>query len=144
MNVARILATKGKHVVTIRPDQTIREAIALLAEHNIGALVAVDDDHQPVGILSERDITRALANSENVFAKLVDELMTRDVITGMPQDDLKSVTNTMTEKRFRHLPIMDKGVLCGIISIGDVVKAQRDQYEGQVDTLETQILADEA
>lgn len=144
MNVARILATKGKHVVTIRPDQTIREAIALLAEHNIGALVAVDDDHQPVGILSERDITRALAKSENVFAKLVNELMTRDVITGMPQDDLKSVTNTMTEKRFRHLPIVDKGVLCGIVSIGDVVKAQRDQYEGQVDTLETQILADEA
>lgn len=141
MNVARILATKGSGVVTIRPEQTIREAIALLSKHNIGALVAVDEAGQPVGILSERDITRALARDEHVFGQPVAELMTKNVITGVPQDDLRVVAYTMTEKRFRHLPILDKGKLVGIISIGDVVKAQRDQYEGEIDTLQTQILA---
>jgi CBS domain-containing protein len=143
MNVARILATKGKGVITARPELTVREAIALLAEHNIGALVIVDEAYKPVGILSERDITRQLAKTEDVLSQSISDIMTKDVITGMPQDDLKSVANTMTERRFRHLPITEKGVLCGIISIGDVVKAQRDQYEGEVDTLQTQILADQ-
>jgi CBS domain-containing protein len=129
-------------IVTVRPDQTIREAIALLAKHNIGALVAVDEENRPVGILSERDITRQLAKNEDLFALPVSDLMTKNVITGMPQDDLKSVANTMTDKRIRHLPIVDQGKLCGIMSIGDVVKAQRDQYMGEVDTLQTQILAD--
>jgi CBS domain-containing protein len=142
MNVRRILATKGVDIVTVRPDQTIREAIALLAKHNIGALVAVDTENRPVGILSERDITRQLAKNEDLFTLLVSDLMTKNVITGMPQDDLKSVANTMTDKRIRHLPIVDQGKLCGIMSIGDVVKAQRDQYMGEVDTLQTQILAD--
>ena len=144
MNVRRILTTKGGGVVTVRPDQTIREAIALLAKHNIGALVTIDAENRPVGILSERDITRQLAKSEDIFTLLVSDLMTKNVITGMPQDDLKSVANTMTDKRIRHLPIVDQGKLCGIISIGDVVKTQRDQYMGEVDTLQTQILADQA
>lgn len=142
MKVSRILATKGRGVITVRPEQTIREAVALLAKHNIGALVAVDEAEKPVGIISERDIIRAAARDEQVFSKTVGGLMTRNVITGLPQDDLRVVANTMTERRFRHLPIMDKGKLVGIVSIGDVVKAQRDQYEGEVDTLQTQILAD--
>jgi len=142
MNVRRILTTKGGGVVTVRPDQTVREAVALLAKHNIGALVAIDEENRPVGILSERDITRQLAKNEDLFTMPVSDLMTKNVITGMPQDDLKSVANTMTDKRIRHLPIVDQGKLCGIISIGDVVKTQRDQYMGEVDTLQTQILAD--
>jgi len=142
MNVRRILTTKGGGVVTVRPDQTVREAIVLLAKHNIGALVAVDEENRPVGILSERDITRQLSKNEDLFTLPVSDLMTKNVITGMPQDDLKSVANTMTDKRIRHLPIVDQGKLCGIMSIGDVVKAQRDQYMGEVDTLQTQILAD--
>jgi CBS domain-containing protein len=144
MNVARILATKGSKVITIRPEQTIREAIALLSQHNIGALIAMDEAGQPVGILSERDITRAIAKNEHIFDQPLAEVMTKNVITGVPQDDLRVVAGTMTERRFRHLPIMDKGQLIGIISIGDVVKAQRDQYEGEIDTLHTQILAGEA
>ncbi|MDX1523504.1 MAG: CBS domain-containing protein [Anaerolineae bacterium] len=144
MNVARILATKGTGIITIRPEQTVREAIALLAEHNIGALVAVDDRDQPVGIVSERDIVRAAADQEaELFSLSVSELMTKDVITGIPQDDLRVVAHTMTEKRFRHLPIVDKGKLIAIVSIGDVVKTQRDMYEGELDTLHTQILANE-
>jgi CBS domain-containing protein len=142
MNIKRILATKGVNVVTIRPDQSIREAIALLAQYNIGALVVVAETNRPVGILSERDITRALARDENILSKSVSELMTKNVITGLPQDDIISVANTMTEKRIRHIPIVEQGKLVGIISIGDVVKAQRDQYKGEIDTLQTQILAD--
>ena len=143
MNIRRILATKGTNVVTIRPQQSIREAIAVLSQYNIGALIAIDDANKPVGILSERDIIRELGRREDVFLRPVSELMTKNVITGVPQDDLKSVANTMTERRIRHLPVVDQqGKLIGIVSIGDVVKAQRDQYLGEVDTLQTQILAD--
>jgi CBS domain-containing protein len=144
MNIKSILAKKGMTVVTIRPDQSIKEAIAQLAQYNIGALVAVDEANLPVGILSERDITRALAKDEQIFAKSVSELMTKNVITGLPQDDLISVANTMTERRIRHLPVVEKGKLVGIVSIGDVVKAQRDQYQGEVDTLQSQILGEKA
>lgn len=142
MNIKSILAKKGMTVVTIQPDQSIREAIARLAQHNIGALVVVDEANLPVGILSERDITRALAQNEQIFARSVSELMTKNVITGLPQDDLISVANTMTERRIRHLPVVEKGKLVGIVSIGDVVKAQRDQYQGEVDTLQSQILGE--
>ncbi len=140
MNIANLLARKGPRVITVQPEQTIRQALGLLAEHNIGALVVVDAGARPVGILSERDIVRAAArDAEGVFALTVGALMTRDVIVGVPQDDLASAGSTMTERRIRHLPVVDKNRLVGIISIGDIVKAQRDQYQGEVDTLQTQL-----
>jgi CBS domain-containing protein len=142
MNIATLLATKGPKVVTVRPDASIRQALSLLAEHNIGALVVVDDRVHPVGILSERDVVREAARNEAVFVVQVSGLMTRNVILGVPQDDLVAVASTMTEHRIRHLPVVDGGRLVGIISIGDVVKAQRDQYQGEVDTLQTQILGE--
>jgi len=144
MKLMRILATKTGDVITVHPEQEIRDAVRLLAEHNIGALVVVDKADKPVGIVSERDIVRRAAANEGVFAEQVRDIMTKRVIIGVPQDDLYSVINTMTEKRFRHLPIMEEGRLIGIISIGDVLKAQRDAYQGEIDTLETQIMADEA
>ena len=139
MNIASLLATKGSRVITIRPAQTVRESLALLASHNIGALVVVDEQLRPVGILSERDIVRAAARSEEFFSRPVSGIMTKEVIIGGPHDDLVSVGNTMTERRIRHLPIVDGGQLVGIVSIGDVVKAQRDQYQGEVDTLSIQL-----
>jgi CBS domain-containing protein len=139
MNMASVLATKGSRVITIRPGQTVREALALLAAHNIGALVVVDEERRPVGIVSERDIVRAAARREDIFAGPVEGLMTKEVIIGAPNDDLVSVGNTMTERRIRHLPIMDGGQLVGIVSLGDVVKAQRDKYQGEVDTLQIQL-----
>jgi CBS domain-containing protein len=142
MNIASILARKGPMAVTVRPDQSIRDALALLERHNIGALVAVDGE-RPVGILSERDIVREAARNDLFFVRVVADLMTRDVITGQPHDDLLSVAHTMTERRIRHLPVVDQGRLVGMVSIGDIVKAQRDQYQGEVDTLQTQLLADE-
>jgi CBS domain-containing protein len=141
MKVRRILATKGMRVITIHPEKQIRDAIGLLTAHNIGALVVVDDAGHPVGILSERDIIRETAVNEQVFALHVADLMTRDVITGTPQDDTHSLAHTMTERRFRHIPIVEEGKLLGIVSIGDILKAERDQYRGEIDTLETQIMA---
>ncbi len=140
MKISRILATKGKGVITIRPQQSLREAIALLTRHNIGALVVTEGPETPIGIITERDIIRYAVEQEALFDILVSEVMTRDLITALPQDDIESVANTMTERRFRHLPIMEGGVLVGIVSIGDIVKAQRDEYRGAMDTLQTQII----
>ena len=142
MNIASLLASKGSKVITIQPQQTVRQAVGLLAEHNIGALVVVDRSSSPVGIVSERDIVRSAARNERVFSEPVAALMTKDVVIGLPHDDLASVGHTMTERRIRHLPVMEGGKLVGIVSIGDVVKAQRDQYQGEVETLQTQILDD--
>src|SRR5215472_12226904 len=121
MNIANILARKGSMAVTVRPEQSIREALGLL----------------------DRDNVREAARNERFFVRLVADLMTRDVVTGQPHDDLPSVAHTMTERRIRHLPVVDKGRLIGMVSIGDIVKAQRDHYQGEVDTLQTQLLADE-
>jgi CBS domain-containing protein len=137
MQISNILAKKGSDVVTIRPTQTIREALALLVGHRIGALMVVDGAGKVVGLLSERDIIRAAAQNEALFGEPVSSIMTKDVIVAHPGDDLKAVEKTMTERRFRHLPIMDHGELVGIVSIGDVVKAALDAYEGEIETLHT-------
>lgn len=140
MSVGRILATKGSKVITIQPDRTVKDALMTLAEHNIGALVVIDESNHPVGIISERDIVRDAARDDDFITKRVRDVMTGDVVTGTAQDDLRSVANIMTERRFRHLPIVENDELIGIVSIGDVVKAQRDQYQGEVETLQTQIM----
>jgi CBS domain-containing protein len=140
MTIASILATKGNKVVTIRPEQSIRDALRVLAEHNIGALVAVDPGLRPVGILSERDVVRAAVRDESVFGLTVSQLMTRDVIVGVPGDDLAAVGHTMIQRHIRHLPVVEGGKLIGMISIGDVVKAQRDHFQGEVDTLQTIVM----
>ena len=139
MKIQTILATKGTRVLTARASQTLDAVAAEMAQHNVGALVVVDDAGRPVGIISERDILRALARRED-FARPVSAAMTRAVIVGSPQDDVASVMKTMTERRFRHLPIMEGDKLVGIVSIGDMVKAQLEQYQGEIETLETQII----
>ena len=140
MKIESILATKRSDVFTVGPDQSLREAVDLLAEHNIGALIVVDEPGRPIGIISERDIVREAARTEEVFVQTVSGVMTKNLITASPQDDLETVLQTMTAKRFRHLPIVDGERLIGVISIGDVVKAQLDKYQGEVDTLQTQII----
>lgn len=143
MKVSTILSTKQHDVITIRPEETVKTAVATLTKHNIGALIVVDDAGQLTGILSERDVIRVASETDDVLTLTVADVMTRDVITGTPQDDVMSVASTMTEKRFRHLPIVKDNELIGIVSIGDLMKAQRDQYRGERNTLETQIMADE-
>lgn len=140
MNIGAVLASKGVKVVTVRPTQTLREAVLLLAEHNIGAVVVTEESERPSGILSERDIVRTLVHAEAVLDWPVSRIMTRDVIVGAPEDDVLTVGHTMVERRIRHLPVMERGRLVGIVSIGDILKAQRDKYQGEVDTLQLQLL----
>ena len=99
----------------------------------------MDELGQPVGIISERDIIREAARSETVLARTVAAVMTKDLIVAGPQDDLGAVLQTMITRRFRHLPIVDQKRLIGIISIRDVLTVQLDKYQGEVDTLQTQI-----
>lgn len=143
MNIKGILATKSRNIFTISPDHTLADAVDSLSKHNVGALVVTDVEGKVVGIISERDIIHQAAASRKIFSLKVSDIMTREVIVGLPEDDVMSVANTMTERRFRHIPILDGEELIGIISIGDLLKAQRDQYLGQIDTLETQIMADD-
>ena len=143
MNIASLLAKKGVKVVTVGPEDSIREALKRLAEHNIGALVVVDGQGELAGIVSERDIVRALARTEAILAEPIAAIMTRNVIIGTPQDDLVAAGTTMTERHIRHLPVVEGGRLVGIVSIGDIVKAQRDHYQGEVDTLQIQLLNEE-
>ncbi len=141
MNVSRILAAKPATVVTVGPNQLIRDALSILAQYDIGALVVTNSADELIGILSERDIVRRAIKESDIMSVEVGDVMTKNVIVGVPQDDLINVAHTMTERRFRHLPIVDGKRLIGIVSIGDVLKAQRDAYRGQIDTLETQVMA---
>ena len=139
MKIESILATKSLNVITVRPDQSLKDAIDLLVEHDIGALIVVDELGQPVGIISERDIIREAARNETVLARTVAQVMTKDLIVAAPQDDLGAVLQTMIARHFRHMPIVDQERLIGVISIRDVLTVQLDKYQGEVDTLQTQI-----
>lgn len=130
MRIKEILRKKGSEVVTIQPDSTVHEAIELLVEHNIGGLVVTASNGSVVGIITERDILRASAKQSDRLReiKVADE-MTRDVIIGVPDDDLDYVMGVMTKNRIRHLPVLDESGLVGIVSIGDVVNAHLSQTE---------------
>lgn len=136
MKIETILATKGTNVVTVRAEQSMKEAVSELATHRIGALVVVNEADQPIGIISERDIVRELAQSDTLTNRSVRDAMTKNPITASPDDDLASVGKTMTDNRFRHVPVVDEGKLVGIISIGDVLKTQLESYKGQIETLQ--------
>jgi CBS domain-containing protein len=138
MLVKEILARKPAGVTTIAPDQTLQEASDSLAKHNIGALIVVDLRGQPVGILSERDVVRAMAKhgAECMNLKVADAMTKKEMlIIAVPDDNIDYLSQTMTHKRIRHLPIMENQELVGIISIGDVVKAQIEHLEVEARTL---------
>jgi len=143
MKIQHILNAKGARVVTIPAHASVRAALILFVEHHIGSLVVVDGNDQPIGLLSERHIIQFAVTNENLFALPVEVLMTQEMIIGDPDSDIEAVAHTMTEKRTRHVLVMEDGQLVGIISIGDVVKAQRDRYQGEVYTLETMLLSQE-
>jgi CBS domain-containing protein len=136
MLVSNILGTKGTRLVTAAPGQTVRTVARLLRLNRIGAVPVIDDDGHLVGMLSERDITYRLAtDGEDVLSARVADLMTVSVVTCGPADDLKYVMAEMTDKRFRHLPVLEDGAIVGIVSIGDVVKARLDEAELEVSVL---------
>lgn len=139
MIVKTILKTKarGSGVVTIDPGASIADAARLLANHRIGAVIAVDAAGAIKGILSERDIVRGLAQSEAVCSEAkVSDLMTANVLTCHEDDSVDSLMKTMTAKRIRHLPVVGAaGELTGMVTIGDVVKSRLDEMDMEVDNL---------
>lgn len=123
MRVKTILASKGDHVVKIGSNDTIRTTLLRLKTHNFGALVVSDDGSSVAGIISERDLVRAMVDhGADLMEMTVGELMTRDVQTCTPDDDIEDVMDTMTHGRFRHMPVTVDGRLVGVVSIGDLVK----------------------
>ena len=142
MKIAQILATKGSDVVIVSPDDRIVTVLALLAEHGIGAVVVSADGRTIDGIVSERDIVRAMAadpdagTTGGVRPRSVASLMTAAVVTVEMDTNLDEAMETMTSSRFRHLPVVDDdGLIAGLVSIGDVVKAKLSALEDEKSAL---------
>ena len=142
MQVKHILRDKGREVVSISADATLSEAARLLARKRIGALVVRDRDGSLVGILSERDVVRALAEaSVNALAHSVSAHMTRGFETCCEADSIEDLMEIMTHRRLRHLPVVEDDRLCGIVSIGDVVKTRIAETVREAETLRGYIAA---
>ena len=140
MHVAAVIKRKGSGVISITPDRTIADATNLLTENRIGAVLVMDGGEGIRGIISERDIIRALAKfGADALNHTVGSLMTREVQQCSPKDTIAEVMTTMTTRRFRHLPVVDGGKLLGMISIGDVVKQRLDETEMEVETLRSYV-----
>ena len=140
MRIQDVIQGKAsQQVVTIGPDATVRELIALLAEHNVGALVVSDDGERVAGIVSERDVVRRLHADATVLDTPVSSIMTVDVRTCAREDSLTDLIQTMTEHRIRHVPVVADGRLTGIISIGDVVKNRIGELEFERDQLDSYV-----
>jgi CBS domain-containing protein len=130
MKVSNLLATKGHDVATISQERSVRDAVALLKERGIGALVVTGAKSPIAGMFSERDVVRALANAgEGALDQKVAELMSAEVTVCSTSTELNELMTTMTERRIRHVPVVDDGRLAGLVSIGDVVKARLEELE---------------
>ena len=139
MTVAHILSSKGGDIVTIAPSQTVAGAVALLNERRIGAVLVCEGD-QVHGILSERDVVRGLSQcGAACLDEPVSSLMTADVATCTPHQSITDVMGLMTDRRIRHLPVVDKGRLIGLVSIGDVVKRRIAEAQQEADDLRAYI-----
>lgn len=136
MNVASVLKAKGRAVATARPETTLKEIAIQLAQKGIGAIVIVDDRDEVVGIISERDLVRAVATGNNeVLDSPVSDGMTRDVVTCGENRTIDELMEIMTKGRFRHVPVVEGGKLTGIVSIGDVVKNHIAEVEMEVSAM---------
>jgi len=130
MRISEVLRVKGAQVVTVPPDTTVRSLLTILAEHRIGAAVVSRDGSSVDGIVSERDIVRALAQrGAAVMSEQVTAIYTAEVHTVTPETGLEEVARMMTERRIRHAPVTVDGALRGIVSIGDVVKSRIGELE---------------
>ena len=132
MQISQLLRRKGPAVATVQATASVRDALALLAEHGIGALVVSADGERIDGILSERDIARGLhERGAGLLGDPVSSVMTAEVHTCPPTASVHELAQTMTDHRIRHVPVVDEGRLVGIVSIGDVVKARLDELESE-------------
>jgi CBS domain-containing protein len=136
MIVNRILSIKGRNVVTIGPNQTIGEAARILSEKRIGALLVQDGQKPFLGIVSERDIVRAIsARGAGALDEPVSRFMTEKVTTCTTQTPINDVMEVMTQGKFRHIPVVEDGTLLGIVSIGDVVKVRLEEIEAEAQAI---------
>ena len=136
MTVKAILCSKGSDVTTIEPTATVESGIGILAEHGIGALVVLGADHRVIGMLSERDIVRALAQrGAGALTEPIARVMTRTQSTCTQSETVNSVMEQMTAGKFRHVPVVEHEQLVGIVSIGDVVKHRLTQMERESEAL---------
>lgn len=142
MRIADVLATKGSAVHTVNPETTITELLTMLAAHGVGAVVVVDTSgSRPIGMVSERDVVRGLhSRGSELLDSTVSTIMSKGLTTCRSGDRIESLSVTMTEKRIRHVPVVDDGgALVGLVSIGDVVKNRIDQLEEHREQLEAYI-----
>lgn len=125
MLVKDLLKDKSREVITTKPTATVAEAMELLLKHNIGCLPVFDEADDLIGIVSDKDIFRAAHQFESTFKKLpISQLMSTEVLIGIPEDEVEYVAGIMTYNRVRHIPIMDGGRMVNLLSIGDIVKAR--------------------
>lgn len=130
MQLSTILSTKGDFVATISPEHSVAQLASRLNEHGVGALVVSSDGRTIAGIVSERDVVRALAEGPDMLSEPVSSIMTERVLTASAEAHVDELLNLMTEKRVRHIPVTDPdGLLIGIVSIGDVVKMHMEELE---------------
>jgi CBS domain-containing protein len=140
MSVKAILAHKGSNVVTVEPSVSLATAVAVLSECRIGALVVTGPDRRVIGIISERDIVKAVAeHSAGALDSPVAEFMTRKVVTCGSHETIAELMERMTAGKFRHVPVLDQGRLAGIISIGDVVKWRLEELSREQEALQDYI-----
>lgn len=140
MTIAAILRHKGHEVARVAPTATIAEVARRLGEKRIGAILVLDAADQLLGIVSERDIVRALpTHGARTLDMTAAQLMTQVLHTATPHTSVAAAMAQMTERRVRHLPVLDGGRLIGIVSIGDVVKARSDQQDQEVDSLKAYV-----
>jgi len=140
MAVAHILRQKGGSVITVTPGDSVQSIVDILARHRIGAVVVVDPQGGIAGIVSERDVVRAMAgDAAGVVGKTANDIMTAKVRTCAPTDSEADLMQMMTESRIRHLPVVGNGKLTGMVSIGDLVKFRIEQMEAEADQMKTYI-----
>lgn len=140
MTVAHILQSKGSEVISVSPTAAILEVADVLAANKIGAVLVMEADGKLAGIISERDIVRALAQKGSELAgSKVSEFMTRELITCAPDATVNQIMSLMTQGRVRHLPVLDKGELAGMISIGDIVKRRIAEVEFEAEEMKRYI-----
>lgn len=135
MIISEVLRKRGTSVVTVVSSATVGDLLNLLVDRNIGCSVVSDADGRIDGIVSERDIVRHLASDPALLDRPVSTIMVTDVTTCAPGADLEEVARTMTDKRIRHIPVVEDGRLVNIVSIGDVVKNRLDQLQDERDHL---------
>ena len=137
MRIHEILHSKGFDVITIPPEALVTDMLRLLKDNNLGAVVVSDDGRRIRGIVTERDVVRKLVDGPDFLDAPVSSIMSSDVLTCKSDDSVQSLMTTMTNRRIRHLPVVDEdGELAGIVSIGDVVKSHITQIEFERDQLE--------